>query len=39
MIGSIFVIVILRVAASHQYSERKAFIMPKKVSVKPILEL
>ena len=24
---------------SHHYSERGAFIMPKKVSVKPILEL
>ena len=29
----------LRVTDSHHYSERRAFIMPKKVSVKPILEL
>ena len=29
----------LRVTDSHHYSERGAFIMPKKVSVKPILEL
>lgn len=39
MISPTFVIMILRVTASHHYSERRAFIMPKKVSVKPILEL
>lgn len=39
MISPTFVIMILRVTASHRYSERRAFIMPKKISVKLILEL
>lgn len=39
MISSTFVIMILRVTDSHYYSERWAFIMPKKVSVKSIFEL
>ena len=39
MISPTFVIMILRVTDSHHYSEGRAFIMPKKVSVKPILEL
>ena len=34
-----FVIMILRVTDSRIYSERWTFIMPKKVSAKPILEL
>ena len=39
MISPTFVIMILRVTDSRIYSERWAFIMPKKVSAKPILEL
>ena len=39
MINPTFVIIILKVTDSHHYSERRVFIMPKKVSVKPILEL